>query len=145
MVTFYSRSTRFTTNHQKGEYVMGTPSYPFECFKKKYLFIIVQSQPHFDDESWLEHLRDFIAVVVEAIYNEPAVRALGKSRSELVFRIFWVLAPQYEPYGRRYCLPSKSDVLTDIFGFLHDLQKLYAVVNRPGSKSSSRPHISSTH
>ena len=145
MVTFYSRSTRFTTNHQKGEYVMGTPSYPFECFKKKYLFIIVQSQPHFDDESWLEHLRDFIDVVVEAIYNEPIVRALGRSRSELAFRVFWVLAPQYEPYGRRYCLPSKRDATTDILSSLQNLQTLYALVNKTGSKSSSQLHTSPMH
>ena len=122
MVTFLLQKYPFYNKPPERRIRHGDAVISVRVLQKKYLFIIVQSQPHFDDESWLEHLRDFIAVVVEAIYNEPAVRALGKSRSELVFRIFWVLAPQYEPYGRRYCLPSKSDVLTDIFGFLHDLQ-----------------------
>ncbi len=125
---------------------MGTPSHPFECFKEKYLFIITHSQSHFDDNpSWLKHLRDFIEVVVEAIYHEPAVRALGRSRSDLSFRIFWKLAPQYGLYEKRHCLPTKKDVLTDIFGFLRNLQRLYTLVNGSGSKSSPRPHTSSTH
>jgi len=125
---------------------MGTPSHPLGCLQKKYLFIITRSHPQFDDDpSWLEHLRDFIEVVVEKIYNEPAVRALGRSRSELAFRIFWVLAPQYERYEKRQCPTSKGDVFTDIFCFLQDLQRLYPVGSEPGSRSSSQPHTSPIH
>ena len=145
MVTFYSRSTHLTTNHQKGERTMGTKPNPFACLREKHLLILVQSKPHFDEESWLEHLRDFIGVVIEAIYHEPIVRALGRSRSELAFRVFWVLAPQYEPYGRRYCLPSKRDATTDILSSLQNLQTLYALVNKTGSKSSSQLHTSPMH
>ena len=124
---------------------METKPNSFEYLRKKYLLIVVRPQLYFDNESWLEHLRDFTEVVVEAIYHEPAVRALGRSQSDLVFRIFWILASKYALYGRRYCLPSKSDVVTDIFGFLQDLQRLYAVTNKPGPTSSLKPHTSPTH
>ncbi|MCR4330950.1 MAG: hypothetical protein NUV49_03675 [Patescibacteria group bacterium] len=134
MAIFYPRSTLFTTNQRRGEVTMGTPANPFEHLRGKHLRVLVQSCSHFDDDpSCLEHLRDFIEVVIERIYQEPIVRAFGKSRSDLAFRVFWMLAPQYELYGRRYCLPSKGDAVTDILGSLYDIQRLYALVNKKSS------------
>jgi len=105
---------------------------------KAYCIEMLTIESVFSDKgNRLKELRELIDQVFQLIKHEPAVRALGKSASDLAFRAFWSLAAQ-DHYVRSFHYSfsslSKKDVVTDIFGFLEQLQKLYDIA---GNRSAA--------
>lgn len=86
---------------------------------------------YFEDETFGEDLERMIERVVQRIRHDRRMKEiLVYSRGSLPYMILWGISHQYwSLYAKHRSLPTKRDVIGDIFHFLRSYQKLHEVVN----------------
>jgi len=94
--------------------------------------------PFIDDSKFFEEVEGIIEDVIGlAHFNEELDNLISICNRKLGYMILWNLAPRYG----QYCvsgnsLPSRRDIIGDIFDSIREIQNIYDIVNDDGGLES---------